>query len=55
MNWKRLILGLLTALEMMGATYVLPRGSKLREASPAQCPMTVGVWAIFVLLLVKLK
>ena len=54
-NWKRLILGVLTALAMMAATYVLPRGGTLREASLAQFPMTVGVWAIFVLLFVKLK
>lgn len=55
MNWKRLILGVFTALAMMAATYVLPRGSALRDASLAQFPMTVGVWAIFVLLFVKLK
>jgi hypothetical protein len=55
MNWKRLILGALTALAMMAATYLLPRGGTLREASLAQFPMTVGVWAIFVLLFVKLK
>jgi hypothetical protein len=55
MNWKRLILGALTALAMMAATYALPRGGTLREVSLAQFPMTVGVWAIFVLLFVKLK
>jgi len=55
MNWKRLILGVFTALAMMAATYVLPRGGSLRDASLAQFPMTVGVWAIFVLLFVKLK
>ena len=55
MNWKRLILAVLTALAMMAATYILPRGGTLREASLAQFPMTVGVWAIFVLLFVKLK
>ena len=55
MNWKRLILGVVTALAMMAATYILPRGSALRDASLAQFPMTVGVWAIFVLLFVKLK
>ncbi|MFZ0861768.1 MAG: hypothetical protein WB781_05365 [Candidatus Sulfotelmatobacter sp.] len=56
MNWKsRLILGVLTALAMMLATYVLPRGGALRDASLVQFPLTVGVWAIFVLLFVKLK
>jgi len=55
MNWKKLALGVLTALVMMAATYVLPRGGVLRDTSLAQFPMTVGVWAIFVLLFVKLK
>jgi hypothetical protein len=55
MNWKRLALGVLTALAMMAATYALPRGGVLRDTSLAQFPMTVGVWAIFVLLFVKLK
>jgi hypothetical protein len=55
MNWKRLILGTVTALAMMAATYMLPRGGALRDASLVQFPMTVGVWAIFVLLFVKLK
>jgi hypothetical protein len=56
MNWKsRFVLGVLTALAMMAGTYLLPRGGALRDASLAQFPMTVGVWAIFVLLFVKLK
>jgi hypothetical protein len=56
MNWKsRLILGVLTALAMMLATYTLPRGGALRDASLVQFPQTVGVWAIFVLLFVRLK
>jgi hypothetical protein len=55
MNWKRLILGVLTALAMMAATYLLPRGGTLRDASLAQFPTTIGVWAIFVLLFVKMK
>jgi hypothetical protein len=56
MNWKsRLILGVFTALAMMLATYALPRGGPLRDASLVQFPLTVGVWAIFVLLFVKLK
>ena len=55
MNWKKLLLGTLTALAMLVLTYVLPRGGALREASLVQFPMTVGVWAIFVLLFVKLK
>ena len=55
MNWKsRLILGIFTALAMMLATFALPRGGP-RDASLVQFPMTVGVWAIFVLLFVKLK
>jgi hypothetical protein len=56
MNWKsRFALGVLTALAMMVLTYMLPRGGALRDASVVQFPMTVGVWAIFVLLCVKLK
>jgi len=56
MNWKsKLILGVLTALAMMLLTYALPRGGSLRDAALVQFPVTVGVWAIFVLLFVKLK
>jgi hypothetical protein len=56
MNWKsRFLLGVFTALAMMAATYLLPRGGPLRDASLVQFPLTVGVWAIFVLLFVKLK
>jgi len=56
MNWKsRLVLGILTALAMLLGTYLLPRGGALRDASLVQFPMTVGVWAIFVLLFVRLK
>src|SRR5579859_1247729 len=56
MNWKsRLVLGVLTALAMMLATFFLPRGGALRDASLVQFPTTIGVWAIFVLLFVKLK
>jgi hypothetical protein len=56
MNWKsRLLLGILTALAMMIATFALPRGGPMRDESLVQFPMTVGVWAIFVLLFVKLK
>ena len=56
MNWKsKLILGVLTALAMMFLTYALPRGGSLRDAALVQFPVTVGVWAIFVLLFVKLK
>lgn len=55
MNWKRLTLGVLTALAMLVLTYLLPKGGALRDASLVLFPMTVGVWAIFVLLLVKLK
>ena len=56
MSWKsRLILGVFTALAMLLATFALPRGNALRDASLVQFPLTVGVWAIFVLLFVKLK
>jgi len=56
MNWKsRLLLGISTALAMMLATFALPRGGPLRDASLVQFPLTVGVWSIFVLLFVKLK
>jgi hypothetical protein len=56
MNWKsRLIVGVLTALAMMLLTYALPRGGAVREAALVQFPVTVGVWAIFVLLFVRLK
>jgi hypothetical protein len=56
MNWKsRFILGVLTAVAMMLLTYFLPRGSALRDASLVQFPTTAGIWAIFVLLFVKLK
>ncbi len=56
MNWKsKLILGVLTALAMMALTYALPRGGAMRDAALVQFPVTVGVWAIFVLLFVKLK
>jgi hypothetical protein len=56
MNWKsKLILGILTAVAMFLLTYALPRGGPVRDAALAQFPLTVGVWAIFVLLFVKLK
>ena len=56
MSWRsKLALGVLTALAMMLLTYALPRGSTMRDAAVVQFPLTVGVWAIFVLLFVKLK
>jgi hypothetical protein len=56
MNWKsKLALGVLTALAMMLLTYALPRGGAMRDAAVVQFPITVGIWAIFVLLFVKLK
>jgi len=56
MNWKtKLVLGILTALLMFALTFALPRGGALRDAQLAEFPVTVGVWAIFVLLFVKLK
>jgi len=56
MNWKsKLVLGILTAVAMFLLTYAVPRGGALRDAQLVQFPVTVGVWAIFVLLFVKLK
>jgi hypothetical protein len=56
MNMKtKLTLGILTALAMLVLTFALPRGDALRDAQLAQFPVTVGVWAVFVLLFVKLK
>ena len=56
MTWRsKLILGVLTAAAMFALTYLLPRGGMLRDTALAQFPTTVGVWAIFVLLFVKLK
>lgn len=56
MTWKsKLLLGILTALAMFLLTFALPRGGALRDAALVQFPVTVGVWAIFVLLFVKLK
>jgi hypothetical protein len=56
MNWKaKLVLGILTALAMSALTLTLPRGTALQNTMVGQFPMTVGIWAIFVLLFVKLK
>jgi hypothetical protein len=56
MNSKgKLFLGIVTALAMLVLTFAVPRGSGLRDAQLVQFPVTVGVWAIFVLLFVKLK
>jgi hypothetical protein len=56
MNSKtRFVLGVVTALAMLLLTFALPRGNTLQQAQLVQFPMTVGVWAIFVLLFVKLK
>ena len=56
MNLKsKLILGILTAVAMSLLTFALPRGGPLNNASLVQFPLTAGVWAIFVLLFVKLK
>ncbi len=51
----KFVLGVLTALAMLGLTFLVPRGSAIRDAQLVQFPVTVGVWAIFVLLFVKLK
>ena len=56
MNSKgRFVVGVLTALAMMLLTFALPRGTGIRDAMVVQFPMTVGIWAIFVLLFVRLK
>jgi len=56
MSYKtKLVLGILTALAMFALTYAIPRGGGLRDAQLVQFPVTVGIWAIFVLLFVKLK
>ena len=56
MNAKgKFLVGVLTALAMMLLTFALPRGGAMRDAAVVQFPMTVGIWAIFVLLFVKLK
>src|SRR5579872_2437948 len=56
MSWaSKLVVGVLTALAMMLLTFALPRGGMLRDTAVVQFPMTVGIWAIFVLLFVKLK
>jgi hypothetical protein len=56
MNSKtKFALGIFTALAMLALTFALPRGGALQDAQLAQFPLTVGVWAIFVLLFVKLK
>jgi hypothetical protein len=56
MNAKgKFLVGILTALAMMLLTFALPRGGAMRDAMVVQFPMTVGIWAIFVLLFVKLK
>jgi hypothetical protein len=56
MNSKtKMALGVLTGLAMLLLTFAVPRGSALRDAQLVQFPVTVGVWAIFVLLFVKLK
>jgi hypothetical protein len=56
MNSKtKFALGVLTALAMLALTFLVPRGNALRDAQLVQFPVTVGIWAIFVLLFVKLK
>jgi hypothetical protein len=56
MNQKgKVLVGILTALAMMLLTFALPRGGPMRDAAVVQFPITVGIWAIFVLLFVKLK
>jgi hypothetical protein len=56
MNWiTKLLLGILTALAMLLLSFFVPRGGVLGNAQLVQFPVTVGVWAIFVLLFVKLK
>jgi hypothetical protein len=54
---SKFFLGVLTAVAMFALSFALPRGGgvPLRDALAAHFPVTVGVWAIFVLLFVKLK
>ena len=52
---SRFFVGVLTALAMMLLTFLLPRGGAMRDAAVVQFPVTVGIWAIFVLLFVKMK
>ena len=51
----KLLLGIFTALAMLLLSFALPRGGSLRDAQLVLFPLTIGVWAIFVLLFVKLK
>jgi len=56
MNSKsKFFVAVLTALAMMLLTFTLPRGGAMRDAAVVLFPVTVGIWAIFVLLFVKLK
>lgn len=56
MNPKaKFLVGVLTAVAMMLLTFALPRGGIFRESAVVQFPLTAGVWAIFVLLFVRLK
>ena len=56
MSWKaKLVLGVLTAMAMSALTLTLPKANSIQSAQVVLFPLTVGVWAIFVLLFVKLK
>jgi hypothetical protein len=56
MSWKaKLVLGVLTAMAMSALTLTLPKANSIQSAQVILFPLTVGVWAIFVLLFVKLK
>jgi hypothetical protein len=56
MNSKgRFFVGVFTPIVMLLLTFALPRGGAMRDAMVVQFPMTVGIWAIFVLLFVRLK
>ena len=50
----KVLVGILTALAMMLLTFALPRGGMIRDEAVVLFPTTVGIWAIFVLLFVKL-
>jgi hypothetical protein len=54
---SKFFLGVFTAVAMLALSFALPHGggAPLRDALAAEFPVTVGVWAIFVLLFVKLK
>ena len=51
----KLVLGILTALAMLLLMLAIPRGVDFETRKLAAFPTTVGIWAILVLMFVKLK